>query len=219
MLYSNNRDIDKALQTYTAINLNSMGQWVSQWETAFLSPAEAMAEMTQSSGNHYLQITLLTLGQHNLHTPSKAITSMTDIAGCLTTCELLQWRHNEHDGVSNHQPHDCLLNSLFRRRLKKTSKLRVTGLCEGNSPGIGEFPAQRASNAENAFIWWRQHLKFNQSSSKTYIFHWTHLLLSFFIGIFSAISFSKHQMVNVYFQIDTTALDIQTPLVDHIASV
>ena len=22
----------------------------------------------------------------------------------------LQWRHNGHDGVSNHQPHDCLLN-------------------------------------------------------------------------------------------------------------
>ena len=51
----------------------------------------------------------------------------------------------------NHQPHDCLLNRLFRRRLKKTSKLRVTGLCAGNSPGTGEFPAQMASNAENMF--------------------------------------------------------------------
>ena len=29
-------------------------------------------------------------------------------------------------------------------------KLRVTGLYEGNSPVTGEFPAQRASNAENA---------------------------------------------------------------------
>ena len=47
----------------------------------------------------------------------------------------LHWRHNDHDGVSNHQPHDCLLNRLFRRRSKITSKLRVTGLCEGNSPG------------------------------------------------------------------------------------
>ena len=47
----------------------------------------------------------------------------------------LQWRHNDHDGVSNHQPHGCLLNRLFRRRSKKTSKLRVTGLCVGNSPG------------------------------------------------------------------------------------
>ena len=38
---------------------------------------------------------------------------------------------------------------------KKTSKLRATGLCAGNSPGTGEFPAQMVSNAENASIWWR----------------------------------------------------------------
>ena len=67
----------------------------------------------------------------------------------------LRWRHNEHEGVSNHQPHDCLLNRLSRRTSKKTSKLCVTGLCEGNSPGTGEFPAQMASNAENVSIWWR----------------------------------------------------------------
>ena len=65
----------------------------------------------------------------------------------------LQWRHNGCDGISNHQPHDCLLNLLFRCRSKKTSKLRVTGLCAGNSPVTGEFPAQRASNAENVSIW------------------------------------------------------------------
>ena len=56
----------------------------------------------------------------------------------------LQWRHNDHDGVSNHQPHDCLLKRLFRHRSKKTSKLSVTGLCEGihrwpvNSPHKGQ---------------------------------------------------------------------------------
>ena len=38
---------------------------------------------------------------------------------------------------------------------KKTSTLRATGLCEGNSPVTGEFPAQKASNAENVSIWWR----------------------------------------------------------------
>ena len=54
-----------------------------------------------------------------------------------------QWRHNEHDNVSNHRPLDCLLDRLFRCRLKKTSKLRITGLCEGNSPVTGEFPSQR----------------------------------------------------------------------------
>ena len=46
----------------------------------------------------------------------------------------LQWRHNGRDGVSNYQPHYCLLNLLFRRRSKKTSKLRATGLCAGNWP-------------------------------------------------------------------------------------
>ena len=44
------------------------------------------------------------------------------------------------------------------RRSKKTSKSRVTGLCAGNSPGTGEFPAQMASNAENVSIWWRHHV-------------------------------------------------------------
>ena len=63
----------------------------------------------------------------------------------------LQWRHNGYDGVSNHQPHDCLLNRLFRRRSTKTSKIRVTGLCKFNSAVTGEFSAQRASNAKECF--------------------------------------------------------------------
>ena len=63
----------------------------------------------------------------------------------------LHWRHNERDGVSNHSRLDCLLNRLFRPESKKTSKLRVTGLCEGI------HPSQRASNAENVSIWWRHH--------------------------------------------------------------
>ena len=67
---------------------------------------------------------------------------------------VLRWRHNERDGVSNHQPHDCLLNRLFRPR---SSKIRVTDLWEGNSPVTGGFPAQRASNVENISISWRNH--------------------------------------------------------------
>ena len=67
----------------------------------------------------------------------------------------LQWSHNGRDGVSNHQPYDCLRNPLFRRRSKKISKLRVTGLREGNSSGTSEFPVQRASNAESDSIWWQ----------------------------------------------------------------
>ena len=71
----------------------------------------------------------------------------------------LQGRHSDGDGVSNHQPCDCLLNRLFGRRSKKTSKLRVTGLCAGDSPVTVEFPTQRDGNAENVFIWWRHHDK------------------------------------------------------------
>ena len=75
----------------------------------------------------------------------------------------LQWRHNEHDGVSNHQPHDCLLNCIFRRRWKKTSKRRVTGLCEGihqwpvNSPHKGPV-TRKMFPFEDVIIWsWWRH--------------------------------------------------------------
>ena len=75
-----------------------------------------------------------------------------------TIVQALLWRHNERHGVSNHHRLDCLFSRLLRFRSKKTSKLHVTGLCEGNSPVTGEFPAQRASNAQNVSIWWRHHV-------------------------------------------------------------
>ena len=52
----------------------------------------------------------------------------------------LHWRHNDHGGISNHQACGCLLNRLYRRRWKKTSKRHVTGLCEGNSVGPVNSP-------------------------------------------------------------------------------
>ena len=99
----------------------------------------------------------------------------------------LLWRHNGHDGVSNHQPHGCLLNCPSRRRPKKTSKLRVTGLCAGNSPETCEFPAQMASNVENASIWWRHHdniliqiaLKFvTTEETPSHYLEWWYILLT-----------------------------------------
>ena len=58
---------------------------------------------------------------------------------CISTFPL-RWRQNGRDSVSNHQPRHCLLSLLFGRRSKKTSKLRVTGLCVGNSPGPVNSP-------------------------------------------------------------------------------
>ena len=83
---------------------------------------------------------------------------MFDLSGSVQVWVIaLQWRHNGRDGVSKHQAHDCLLDRLFRGKSKKMSKLRVTGLCAGNSAVTGKFPAQMASNAENVSIWWRHH--------------------------------------------------------------
>ena len=88
---------------------------------------------------------------------------------------LLLFYHNQNDAVldmhvvhaDNLQHYNDVITSVVASQItsltivystvysEKTSKLRVTGLCEGNSPVTGEFPTQRASNAENVSIWWR----------------------------------------------------------------
>ena len=112
-----------------------------------------------------LQIHPSSAGFVHIWYPNSIITAPADVLapkGALwevfvSLFKTLQWRHNGHDSVSNHQSYDCLLNRLFRRRWKKTSKLRVTGLCAGNSPGTGEFPAQMAQLCGNVSIWWRHY--------------------------------------------------------------
>ena len=106
------------------------------------------------------------------------------IEPCLLLAWRLLWRHNECDSVLNYRRLYCLLNRLFRRRSKKTSKLRVR-----HWPMCGEFtgdrwiPAQRASNAESVSIWWRHHEVpgYNQRPCYVGIFraqHLGHLLLT-----------------------------------------
>ena len=74
-----------------------------------------------------------------------------------TTILTLEWHHNQRDDVSNHRRLECLFNRFLGRISKKTSTLRVTGLCEGNPPVTNRFSSQRASNAENISVWWRHH--------------------------------------------------------------
>ena len=62
------------------------------------------------------------------HTPMRW-TSQRWSPATVWTCSSLQWRHNERDGVSNHQPHDCWRNLLSMRRSKKTSELRCCCCC------------------------------------------------------------------------------------------
>ena len=86
--------------------------------------------------------------------------------GSLIKLSPLPWRHNEREGVSNHRRLDCVLNRLFRRRSKKTSKVRVTGLCERNAPVTGGFPSQRVCNVKNVSIWWRHYVNTPKSRVK-----------------------------------------------------
>ena len=115
----------------------------SQWETSLQS--NAVSHWLGANLESVLIYLCQAITKHSAHYKESRVFS-------------LQWRHDGRDSVSNHQPHDCLLNRLIKRTSNKTSKLRVTGLCAGNSPGTGEFPAQMASNAENVSIWWRHHV-------------------------------------------------------------
>ena len=94
----------------------------------------------------YSVLLLILSGSHHGHLIALLVTLTTKVAGgshkyftdlilssnifwpAMKHHPSLEWRHNGRDGVSNHQPHDCLLNRLFRRRTKKTSQIRVTGL-------------------------------------------------------------------------------------------
>ena len=91
----------------------------------------------------------------------------------------IQWRHNGRDGVLNHQPHHCLLKRLLRCRSKWTSKLRVTGLCAGNSPV--NSPDKCAVTRKSVSLWWRQHA----------ISRWP---TEYLLCVFCALPWWRHQM-------------------------
>ena len=68
--------------------------------------------------------------------------------------ESLEWSHNGRNGVSNHQPHQCLFNRLFvKENIKAPRHWPLCGECYW--PFVRGIPAQMASNAENVSIWWR----------------------------------------------------------------
>ena len=99
---------------FARVQLTIFQHWFRQW----LGAVQATS--------HYLNLWWLVYW--------RIYASLDELTQCWFSWPLLgtfQLLHNEYDGVSNHRRIDCLLNRLFRRRSKKTSKLRVTGLCEG----------------------------------------------------------------------------------------
>ena len=80
--------------------------------------------------------------------------------GCITPKSILHYNDVIMSAMASQITSITIIYSTVysRHRSKKTSKLRVTGLCEGNSLVTGEFPVQRTNNVENASIWWRHHV-------------------------------------------------------------
>ena len=78
-----------------------------------------------------------------------------EIQGPMSPAVTLQWRHNGRDGVSNHQPHHCLLNRLFKAQIKETSKLRDNGHC------VGKWPITRKMFPYDDVIMFTSLFKFN----------------------------------------------------------
>ena len=112
---------------------------IPAWDTSFWQQSP---QMVQHQAENVTTETVANIMRH--------ITKV--LAECAPICKSKIWF------IQGNNHHHCLLNRLFRHRSNKTSKLRVTGLCAGNSPVTGEFPAQMASNAENVSIWWRHHV-------------------------------------------------------------
>ena len=84
--------------------------------------------------------------------------------------ELITWVNTLNDVIMSTMASQitslaiAYFNGLFKRRSKETSKLRVPSPCDGNSPVTGEFPVERASNAENVSICWRHQDFANQDN-------------------------------------------------------
>ena len=87
--------------------------------------------------------------------------------GCLESLTELSalWHHFHYGDImmgtiaSQITSLTIVYSTVYSDADQKKKKCRVTGLCAGNSPGTGGFPAQMASNAENVSIWWRHHVK------------------------------------------------------------
>ena len=160
-------------------NSRVTGQWRGVW--CFLSSAPKQTvgkiiEMLVIWDFHCADYDVTVMGRQNISSSLWVLMVCNDKAVRLTSypyknVESYQWSRRRTISRSLHY-NDVIMSAMAfqitsltinystvysTRRSKKTSKLRVTGLCEGNSPVTGWFPSQSASNAENVSIGWGHH--------------------------------------------------------------
>ena len=134
------------------------------WPWDAIGHQEFWSTLVQTTASHHLNQCWLTLGDVLLHSPQSNIhLNIRDFNSQavfeIDTFEISVQNDDVIMGAMESQITSLTIvySTVYSDRSKKTSKLRVTGLCVGNSPGTGEFPAQMASNAENVSNWWRHH--------------------------------------------------------------
>ena len=143
------------------------GMWHSKrnyLKTGWYFGKSSYTSNTEARWRMYESMNCVTIGSWNCLSPDqRQAFTRTMTSNITVTSWWVRWRLKSPVSPSFTQP-------LFGRTSKKTSKLRVAGLCAGNSPMNGEFPAQMASNAEFFSAWWRHHenkLRWNMDPSTT----------------------------------------------------
>ena len=74
------------------------------------------------------------------------------------SCESLQWRHNGHGGVPNHQPHHCLLVPLFRGGSERHQSSALLTFVRGIYRWPVNLPHKGQVTRNHVSIWWRHHV-------------------------------------------------------------
>ena len=132
------------------------------WEmVAILSPRQCVIKAQQN--RHIYGINCLSL--------HRDVLGPEDDISHIRPWLILQRRHSEYPGVSNHQRLHCLFSRLFsrlfRRTSKKTPKSAPLAFCEGNPPVTGEFPSptkgQLHGNRSHLMTWTQWPLPYKQN--------------------------------------------------------
>ena len=79
------------------------------------------------------------------------------VGDALKQLDVIMMMSYEGHHVSIHRPLSCLFNS-YADPHQRNIKIRITAPLWEEFTGDGDLPAQRASKAENASIWWRYHV-------------------------------------------------------------
>ena len=81
----------------------------------------------------------------------------------------LQWRHDERDGVSDHQPHHCLLNRLFKYQ-SSASPAIVQKIHRSPMNPLHKWPVTRNVFPFDEVIMQRVSLPWNFSTMYIYVY-------------------------------------------------